>query len=87
MVGQWTVNEKMEQAIPVDVQKIFDKWQIVGVGYTPLTYVASQVVRGINYMFICKTTTMSLEPVVGAAKVVLNDFQNTVNVVSIEPLV
>lgn len=87
MVGEWTVNEKMEQEIPADIQKIFDKWKIIGVVYLPLTYVASQVVQGVNYMFICKTTTKTSKPIIGSAKVVLNDFQNEVRAVTIEPLV
>ena len=53
--GGWTLSDSA--AIPAEAQKAFDKAMagFVGVSYTPVAYLGSQVVAGLNYAFLCKS--------------------------------
>ena len=87
MVGNWNMNEAMEVCtMPEEVQAVFDKWHILGVKYEPVLYAGSQVVKGINYMFICKTTLITPEATEGLAHVILNDFQGEIMTIAINKL-
>ena len=57
--GGWTRASSPE--ITSEIQSLFDKATLgmVGVGYTPVAYLASQVVAGTNYLALC-----SISPVV-----------------------
>ncbi len=58
MLGGWTVAESAE--ITEEQKAIFDKAmeKLVGVGYEPVAYLASQVVAGTNHCFLCKATVI-----------------------------
>ncbi len=63
IVGGWTTAGS--PVVTGDFKKVFDKAvsQLVGVDYTPVAYLASQVVTGTNHCVLCKAT-----PVVPDAK-------------------
>ena len=74
VAGGWSVNTEFAQAeIPEAAQAAFDKAMedFVGVGYTPVAYLGSQVVAGSNYAFLCTSTTVTAQPVTGLAVVVV----------------
>lgn len=88
MLGNWNINEEMEVCtLPKEVQAAFDKWNILGVKYEPVLYAGTQVVKGINYMFICKTTLVTPAQTVGLAQVILNEFQGEVMTIAINRLI
>ena len=57
MVGGWQAAE--DPAVTEELQAIFDKGLegLVGVGYTPVAYLGSQVVAGTNHAFLCKVVS------------------------------
>ncbi|HEX2925575.1 MAG TPA: hypothetical protein VHP38_04865 [Ruminiclostridium sp.] len=66
-VGEWKYQNmeacKLPQPVEIAFNKAFEGF--VGVSYVPVLYVASQVVAGINYCIICKTTTIVNPPIEG----------------------
>jgi len=75
-----------EADLPEDLQCVFSTAMqgLVGVGYKPLFYVGSQIVKGVNYYFICQAKGIypGAEPY--AVVVCINVFENTKSIVSIE---
>lgn len=87
LCGGWTLNDQAA-VLPEDVQSAFDKafTGMVGVGYTPLAYLGSQVVSGINYAVLCRAVTVTAQPAESLAVVVLSeDVQGNVSVASVAP--
>ncbi|MDR1702043.1 MAG: hypothetical protein LBR56_04650 [Sporomusaceae bacterium] len=66
ILGGWTVQEE----ITSDLKAVFAEAMegFVGVGYEP-KLAATQVVKGINYCFICVSTLITPEKTKGFAKV------------------
>ncbi len=65
LLGGWTVNPDSTQAVlPEDVQAAFDAAtaKLLGVNYTPVAYLGSQVVAGTNYAVLAKKTIVTAEP-------------------------
>ena len=58
MVGGWQAAE--DSAVTEELQAVFDKGLegLVGVGYTPVAYLGSQVVAGTNHAFLCRAVTV-----------------------------
>lgn len=66
MVGGWTYNDKLPDAIlPERVVTAFSKAfeGFVGVKYRPVLYVGSQIVSGTNYCIICEAIPVTKEPI------------------------
>ena len=66
-VGSWVANVP-EESIPVlpdDAQKAFEEAisGFVGVGYTPIALLGTQVVAGLNYKLLCYGTMVTKDPV------------------------
>ena len=57
-LGGW--KHSAEPAVTEDMQAIFDKGLdgLVGVSYTPVAYLGSQVVAGTNYCFLAQATVV-----------------------------
>ena len=57
-VGGWQAAE--DPAVTEELQAVFDKGLegLVGVGYTPVAYLGSQVVAGTNHAFLCQARTV-----------------------------
>lgn len=65
VTGGWQINEDETMAVlPESVQNAFDKAceEYVGMGFTPIAYLGSQVVSGTNYKLLCKGTTVTATP-------------------------
>ena len=77
-----------EASLSPELRSIFDlaTQHLCGVGYKPVVYVGSQVVRGINHYFICQATGIYPGAVPYAVMLCVNVFEKQVSVVSIEPL-
>ena len=74
VAGGWTVNADLEEAeMPPLETEVFVKAMagLTGVKYTPVAYLGSQVVAGTNYAFLCKTETVTAEPVTKLAVVTI----------------
>ncbi len=57
-VGGWTLTE--DGALTEEAQSAFDKAMegLVGVNYTPLALLGTQIVSGTNYCFLCEATVV-----------------------------
>lgn len=70
LAGGWTAFEEMDKMADVtDEEKAtFEKALdgMVGVGYTPVTILGTQVVAGENIAYLAKGTTVTAEPVTNA---------------------
>lgn len=65
LVGGWEVNgEDVEADMPAEAKAAFDKAmeELDGATYTPIAYLGSQIVAGVNYAYLCKTTLVTAEP-------------------------
>ncbi|MBR2825076.1 MAG: hypothetical protein IKE51_02255 [Solobacterium sp.] len=67
MLGGWTVFADNNVSLMPEDQTRFEKalegW--TGVGYEPLTVLATQVVSGTNYAYLAKGTTITANPGIG----------------------
>lgn len=70
LAGGWTVFEDMDKMANVtdDEKATFEKALdgMVGVGYTPVTVLGTQVVAGENFAYLAKGTMVTAEPVTNA---------------------
>ena len=84
-----TVVEIIEEAkLSAEVQIAFlaTEKQLVGVGYKPLAYIGSQVVKGVNHYLICQAKGIYPNATPYAVVICINIFENQVSVVCITPL-
>lgn len=65
LMGGWQDNGELPNFLNESQQEIFDKALsgLLGVGYTPIALLASQVVAGMNYAFLASGTTVTAEPI------------------------
>ena len=72
-----------EASLPQDVKYVFDvaAGQLLGVNYKPIVYVGKQVVRGINYYFICEAKRVVPNSKPYPVMLVVNKFQDQMPVV------
>lgn len=71
-----------------EAQKAWDEafGEFVGANYQPISYVGSQVVQGINHIFLAQQDLALKEPVRHVAVVTINEFAGTYSVTNIERL-
>ena len=84
-----TVVEIIEEAkLSAEVQVAFlaAEKQLVGVGYKPLAYIGSQIVKGVNHYLICQAKGIYPNATPYAVVICINIFENQVSVVCITPL-
>ena len=64
-VGAWEVTEGGIYSLPAKAFSAYEKASegLVGVEYTPIALLATQLVSGTNYRFLCNGTTVTAEPV------------------------
>ena len=64
IAGGWTVNDSYNALLADDEEKIFEQAMegLVGVGYTPIQVIATQLVSGTNYAYLATGTTVTAEP-------------------------
>ena len=75
LVGGWTVNTEYNSIMADgDVARFKQALEgLTGVGYTPVTILATQVVNGTNYAYLATGTTVTAQPVDGWYVVVVNE--------------
>ena len=84
LVGGWQAAE--DSAVTEELQAVFDKGLegLVGVGYTPVAYLGSQVVAGTNHAFLCQAVTVVPDAVPRWTVVFLyEDLQGNVSLMNI----
>ncbi len=84
LVGGWQTAE--DSTVTEELQAIFDKGMegLVGVGYTPVAYLGSQVVAGTNHAFLCRAVTVVPDAVPRWTVVFLyEDLQGNVSLMNI----
>lgn len=64
VAGGWEIYDNEANVLPEDVQTAFDKAAetFTGSELKPVSYVASQVVAGTNYMILCEAATTTQQP-------------------------
>ena len=88
-LGGWQIHEYFEDRITKDQKEIFDDAakELVGVGYVPLRVLATQIVSGTNYAFLCQGITITGIPEVNYYVVVVyHDLDGTNEVKAINKL-
>ena len=84
LAGGWQAAE--DSAVTEELQAVFDKGMegLVGVGYTPVAYLGSQVVAGTNHAFLCRAVTVVPDAVPRWTVVFLyEDLQGNVSLMNI----
>lgn len=80
----WTVNmDNKALTIPKEAKKAFESAtkKYTGMTFEPIALLGTQVVSGKNYMFLCKGTTVTQEPVSSYQIVTIyNDLKNVASV-------
>lgn len=73
MAGGWTVSEATGAALSAEAQTAYETAMtgLVGVSYTPVTCLGTQVVAGTNYAILCRATTVTAEPASALAVVII----------------
>lgn len=90
LAGGWEMQE-ISSPIPEEAQKAFDKAMegFVGVGYTPVALLSTQLVAGTNYLFLCKAVPVTADPVPYWATVTvyaaLDGSAEILNITAIDP--
>ena len=84
MTGGWTPSSDFE--VTDHLKAIFEKGteKLLGVHYTPVVYLGSQVVAGVNHAFLCQAT--AVYPGAAPAYVILylyEDLQGNVSVLNV----
>ena len=86
LAGGWTVSEPGASSLTEEEQAIFDqaKEGLLGVEYTPVAVLATQLVSGTNYAYLCssKAVTPEAQPE-WCVVVVYNNLQNEASVSSV----
>lgn len=57
---------------------------LVGAGYRVIAYVGTQVVKGVNHIFLAEQTLVTSQPERHIVSVVVNEFDGQFSVVSVE---
>ena len=65
LLGGWTTSDLCVTALTDEEKQLFEtaKGGLLGVDYTPVQVLATQVVSGTNYAYLLKGTTVTKEPV------------------------
>lgn len=92
MVGGWKVDlmclcdGKMPQKLASGFTQAFEGH--VGASFKPVLYCGSQLVNGLNHMFICEETLVTNPPAKHVARVVLHEsLEGKFNILFIEQII
>lgn len=89
LMGGWQDSTELPNFLTEEENEIFNKAfdGLVGVGYTPVAKLASQVVAGINYAFLALGTTVTANPMTHLYIVnIYNDLQGNAKLTNIHGL-
>lgn len=89
LVGGWKLLELQPCNLPERVATGFSQvmGSMIGATYTPVLYVAKQIVSGENHMILCKQSLSTAEPEEHLTKIVLYDNMTDWSLISIEQIV
>ena len=90
VVGGWKVNDYANAYMADDELAVFEDatGALIGVDYTPITLLATQLVAGNNYAFLCTGTPVTLNAKPGWYIIaVYKDLQGISSIMSIEEIV
>ncbi len=73
--------------LPQRAASAFSVMPSVGANYKPLVYVGTQVVKGVNYVFVAQQTLVLAQPEHHIVPVTINEFDGKFQVVNIERIV
>lgn len=85
VLGGWKDAE--DGTITDELKEIFDKAMegYTGMGFTPIQLLATQLVSGTNYKFLCEATSVTAEPVTSEKIVtVYQDLQGNCKIIEVE---
>ena len=60
---------------------------IVGARYKAIAYVGTQIVKGVNHVFIAEQTFITATPIRHIVLVTINEFDGNFSLVSVEPVI
>ena len=83
LLGGWTLTPDLSVSLTEEDKAIFDKAMegFTGVGYEPAAVLATQLVSGKNYAYLCKATPVTSKPIPHwAVVVVYQDLQGEASV-------
>ena len=83
LLGGWTLTPDLSVSLTEEDKAIFDKAMegFTGVGYEPAAVLATQLVSGKNYAYLCKVTPVTSKPIPHwAVVVVYQDLQGEASV-------
>ncbi len=90
VLGGWTINDVIVTSVLTEeAQEAFDKAIVgyTGVGLEPAALLATQVVSGTNYLYLCEGKTVTADPVPGWYLVVVyNDLEGNAEITSVESI-
>lgn len=89
-MGGWIYEDMKTCELPSDAAIAFSKALkgFVGVRYSPVLYVAHQLVSGTNYCIICKTVSATNPPLTGCKAVfIYSDLQGSAVITNIEDII
>ena len=89
IAGGWTVNDSYNVLLADDEEKIFEQAMegLVGVGYTPIQVIATQLVSGTNYAYLASGTTVTANPETNYYVIVIyNSLDGNVEITSIKQI-
>lgn len=89
LLGGWTMNADATAALTEEQREVFDKASAgyVGAGFEPVTVLATQLVSGTNYAFLCKETTVTATPTSHwAIVVVYSDLDGNASITNVTQL-
>lgn len=82
------IEQKEMTAFP---QRAASAWTImnglIGANYKPIAYVGTQVVKGVNHVFIAEQTLITSTPERHIVLVTINEFDNKFSLVGIDRII
>jgi len=88
MVGSWTINvtkNNMPQKVATAVGELSKK--LIGAEYTPIAYLGSQVVNGINHAVLAEQLVLAGKDVKNIVLLIFNEKDMQCNLVNIERII
>ena len=72
-------------------QRAASAWSVmsnlVGASYKPIAYVGTQIVKGVNHVFIAEQTVIIAQPVRHIVSVAINEFDGNYSIVNIDRII
>ena len=89
LLGGWSLAQDLSISLTEEDQVRFDKAVegLTGAGYTPVTVLATQLVAGRNYAYLCKTVPVSTKAIPHwTVAVVYEDLQGEVSLTNVQDI-